>query len=110
MPRWLIALIGCGGLLALVLGSTLLVGGYSWFSRAQQAAVDQQQQQNEELQQEVDELQRQKEQEKLQQQIDELKEKQEGQNQESPDIIIGSSAPEGRSEEHTSELQSRQYL
>lgn len=79
----------------------LLAAGCSGSSETQQAVEDQQQQ-NEELQKEIDELKSQKDQEnqeKLQQQIDQLKEAQEEpeeQNQEVPDIIIGSSAPEGQ--------------
>jgi len=60
---------------------------------------EQKKKKNEELQRKIDELERQKEQEKLQQQIDDLKEEQREQgeqNQEQPDIVIGTSAPEGR--------------
>lgn len=77
-----------------VMLAILLVAGCSGSSETQQAVKDQQQ--NEELKQEVDELKRQKEQEELQQQIDELKEAQEQQGQEPPDIVVGTSAPEGR--------------
>src|SRR3712207_5177833 len=66
----------------------LLAVGCSDSQATQQAALEEQQQHNEELQQKVDELEKQK-QEDLQKQIDALKEQQHAQTQsEQPKIVI----------------------